>query len=638
MLGDFGEVYLLDWGLAKLQGSPELAAAAGPDVASSASAQRPRRDDGNAGVHGARAGARARPSTRARTCTRSARCSSSSWRSSPCIHRAPARRRSPRRSSAPTRVRASGRPALDLPPELDAICVRATALDPRDRFASAKEVVDAIERFLDGDRDLQIRRERAADHARLAAEQAERAFASGPGATEARGRALRDAGRAIALDPSNSDAIGTLIRLLTDPPREVPPEALAEVHRERLQNLTTGDRIASRGFMSWFVLAPLGFVMGIGSWPAALLSTGAWMVAAAVPYFASRSVRRHAKANMPMLLSGAFAIASTSALFGPYFFLPGFAIIFGMLFVLVPPDSSRRFLVVVLSLLTILLPALLAWIGVIPQPYEIGSDRIVIHAVMLHFSPVSTQIFLLVSSLAGRAHGVPDERAVLRCPRPGAGAPVHPVLAAPPDAPARRPRGRHGGARPAGLAGYGRSRRLGPDAITRPEAGTCSLIWGGLRDSETAYGAAISGRTPGRLLGHRPPQIKEQVPASGRSSWRFGCPAAGRSWSHPGAWSPLRAWTPRSGRSPPGPLTAQTRLHRAQRALRGIIQTRLQRAQCALRVMQTRLHRAQCALHRGADARRRGDPRVETLPARHDAASKPGPIVMKSARRRAPVS
>ncbi len=291
-------------------------------------------------------------------------------------------------------------PGLDLPPELDAICVRATALDPRDRFASAKEVVDAIERFLDGDRDLQIRRERAADHARLASEQAERAFQAGPGATEARGRALRDAGRAIALDPSNSDAIGTLIRLLTDPPREVPPEALAEVRRERLLNLSTGDRIASRGFMSWFVLAPLGLVMGIGSWPAALLSTGAWMVAAAVPYFASRSVRHHAKANMPMLLSGAFAIACTSALFGPYFFLPGFAIIFGMLFVLVPPDPSRRYLAMALSLLTILLPTLLAWVGVIPQPYEIGSDRIVIHAVMLHFSPVSTQIFLLVSSLA----------------------------------------------------------------------------------------------------------------------------------------------------------------------------------------------------------------------------------------------
>jgi serine/threonine-protein kinase len=292
-------------------------------------------------------------------------------------------------------------PRLDLPPELDAICVRATALDPRDRFASAREVVEAIERFLDGDRDLQIRRERAAEHARFAAEHAELALAAGPGATEARGRALRDAGRAIALDPSNSEAVGTLIRLLTDPPRVVPPEALAELDRERLQNLGTGDRIAIGGFMGWFLLAPLALLMGIRSWPAAMLSTGAWMVAAAIPYFAGRQASRpHGKANLPMLLSGAFAISSTSVLFGPYFFLPGFAVIFGMMFVLVPPDRSRRAAVVLVSVLTIALPALLSWTGVIPQPYELGEDRIVIHAGMLHFPPLPTELFLLVSSLS----------------------------------------------------------------------------------------------------------------------------------------------------------------------------------------------------------------------------------------------
>ncbi len=32
-------------------------------------------------------------------------------------------------------------PQLDLPPELDAICVRATALEARDRFGTAKQVM-----------------------------------------------------------------------------------------------------------------------------------------------------------------------------------------------------------------------------------------------------------------------------------------------------------------------------------------------------------------------------------------------------------------------------------------------------------------------------------------------------------------
>lgn len=70
------------------------------------------------------------------------------------------------------------------------------------------------------------------------------------------------------------------------------------------------------------------------------------------------------------------------------------------MFVLVPPDRSRRGVVVLMSLLTVALPALLAWTGLIPQPYEIGADRIVIHADMLHFPPFATGLFLLASSLS----------------------------------------------------------------------------------------------------------------------------------------------------------------------------------------------------------------------------------------------
>ncbi len=400
MLGDFGEVYLLDWGLAKLQGGPEIAATT--DASGGAA--------GGRSLHGAAMGTpgyMAPEQVRgdvvdARTDVYALGALLFELLALEPLHPPGSRDAAFSSTLFGPDARPSLRaPRLDLPPELDAICVRATALDPRDRFATAREVVEAVERFLDGDRDLQIRRERAVDHARIASDHATRALASGPGATEARARALRDAGRAIALDPSNSEAVGTLIRLLTDPPREVPPGALAELDRDRLQNLGTGDRIASRGFLGWFLLAPMALVMGIRSWPAAVLSTGAWMVAAAIPYFVGRQAsRRHGKASLPMLLSGGFAIACTSALFGPYFFLPGFAVIYGMMFVLVPPDRSRRGVVVLISLLTIVVPALLAWTGAIPQPYELGADRIVIHADMLHFPPLATELFLLGSSVS----------------------------------------------------------------------------------------------------------------------------------------------------------------------------------------------------------------------------------------------
>src|SRR6185437_3316290 len=48
-------------------------------------------------------------------------------------------------------------PEREIPPELEAICAKATATDPNERFASARELNVALERFLDGDRDLERR-------------------------------------------------------------------------------------------------------------------------------------------------------------------------------------------------------------------------------------------------------------------------------------------------------------------------------------------------------------------------------------------------------------------------------------------------------------------------------------------------
>ena len=52
-------------------------------------------------------------------------------------------------------ARASVRaPDANVPPELEALIVRATTLDPRERIQSARELSDALEAFLDGERDI----------------------------------------------------------------------------------------------------------------------------------------------------------------------------------------------------------------------------------------------------------------------------------------------------------------------------------------------------------------------------------------------------------------------------------------------------------------------------------------------------
>jgi serine/threonine protein kinase len=61
----------------------------------------------------------------------------------------------------------------NVPPELEAICVKATMLEPDDRLSTAKELHEAIEAYLDGDRDLSARKEAARRHAERAKELAE---------------------------------------------------------------------------------------------------------------------------------------------------------------------------------------------------------------------------------------------------------------------------------------------------------------------------------------------------------------------------------------------------------------------------------------------------------------------------------
>src|SRR4029077_14849293 len=77
-------------------------------------------------------------------------------------------------------------PDLDVPPELEAICVKATAARPEDRFGSAREICEAIDRYLAGERDEEGRRAAANAHADEAAKATDRAIAGGPGAADAR--------------------------------------------------------------------------------------------------------------------------------------------------------------------------------------------------------------------------------------------------------------------------------------------------------------------------------------------------------------------------------------------------------------------------------------------------------------------
>src|SRR5262249_15198697 len=86
-------------------------------------------------------------------------------------------------------------PRREVPPELEEICVKATRVEPKQRYQSVRELHEAVERYLDGDRDVELRRKMAKAHARRAEERAAEALAGDRDVEEARRSALAEVGR-----------------------------------------------------------------------------------------------------------------------------------------------------------------------------------------------------------------------------------------------------------------------------------------------------------------------------------------------------------------------------------------------------------------------------------------------------------
>lgn len=83
--------------------------------------------------------------------------------------------------------------------ELDEICLQATMTSQHDRYDNTRELAAAVDAFLDGDRDQEVRTKLSQTHVALAAEKAGEALADKGGPRPAP-RAMNEVG--LALDPN----------------------------------------------------------------------------------------------------------------------------------------------------------------------------------------------------------------------------------------------------------------------------------------------------------------------------------------------------------------------------------------------------------------------------------------------------
>ncbi len=292
--------------------------------------------------------------------------------------------------------------APDVPPELDAACARATAREREGRYASVRELADAVERYLDGDRDTERRRELSAE--RVAAARAALARGDGEaserGASQARADAAREVTAALALDPENADARALLVRLFVEAPERMPAEVEAEIARRDTREREQHVRYGVVAMLSWLACVPIIVAMGVRVW-APVVATAALVACAAAASLWAHRTRRVTEGTIVTLVGLALAaVASASCWLGPFVLVPQLAAAVTVWTTFGTRRRRERRSVIGLGVAAVAAPFLVEWAGLFPPAYTFSRDAVTLHARAISFPATATIAMLFYSSVS----------------------------------------------------------------------------------------------------------------------------------------------------------------------------------------------------------------------------------------------
>jgi serine/threonine-protein kinase len=411
MLGDFGEVHLLDWGVAKVMGNP-----AGKQGQGQGEDDEESIDTG--------------PSAMIQT-RRGEVLGSPGYISPEAIRgKAPDRRsdvyglgvilfemltltrlhdgQSNEKVLASTLMGVEARPSVRapeavVPPELEAMCVRATALEPADRHPTAGDLARELEQYLDGDRDLEQRRRMAEVHSRAAETAAAAAWTPGSEGREARSQALRELGQVLALDPGNARAVTLLTRLLLVPPAQAPPEVEQELTSRAALARQRATGVGVLSYVLWLLFAPVIVWMGVRNRAAFAVSLvlvlASLAVAVHIRWRGNATIRR----GLVLLVVSSLAIGSLSMLLGPFVVVPLLGLISTGLFSMYADRGPSRVVAMLAGAAIVMVPLALEWAGVLAPSYSFQAGGLLLHPRMIQLPEGATVAFLVLTTLVATA-------------------------------------------------------------------------------------------------------------------------------------------------------------------------------------------------------------------------------------------
>ncbi len=274
------------------------------------------------------------------------------------------------------------------PPELEQICVRATARDPRDRHGGAGELAAHVTSWLDSARDLALRKELARRHLAASHDHLARSTTGE--------EALIEASRALALAPDDPEA-ARLVRSLLE--REgVPEPARAELEAMDRSDERTLAKAAAISYLG-FLLLPLTLLAQGGANPwfvATVLTASTSLIALSVAAARGRGPSGWLWWSVAGL--GAHAVIFSRYL-GPFLVTPGIAALGAAGAMMHPRVRARRTVIALLCGAT-LVPFALELAGVLSPTMTFEDGRWWLSSSVSELHSMPTMIGLALTSIA----------------------------------------------------------------------------------------------------------------------------------------------------------------------------------------------------------------------------------------------
>ncbi|MBA3452061.1 MAG: serine/threonine protein kinase [Deltaproteobacteria bacterium] len=275
---------------------------------------------------------------------------------------------------APIEARASVRaPHCAVAPELETVCVKATQMLVSDRYPTARALQEAVARYLEGDRELEQRRQLAAAHAERAREAVANAEAGHDLPEAERAMAMRELVRALSLEPTNREHVAMFATVMSMPPRTVPPEVKAKLGAQAQEVIRFGARYCALAMLSWFMFLPIVLAVGVRRVDYLLAIMIPAAIAGVLGMIASRQRAIGTRIQVGIMLTMMIAAVGTSRMFGPLILVPTILATWAIV-VQAHPERRIRMSGLVMGLIAITAPLVLEWVGILSHSYLFPGD------------------------------------------------------------------------------------------------------------------------------------------------------------------------------------------------------------------------------------------------------------------------